>query len=87
MHEGASTLRYLPFIYDIRKKVVWQRLFNPKLGYSVCNFVLVPSVTTNLLVISHVLKGTPGDLKSSITPCLKRSRFLKLLIQLPVNCA
>ena len=26
--------------------------------------------------LSGLVKGTPGGLKSSITPCLKRSRFL-----------
>ncbi len=31
------------------------------------------------------LKGTPGGLKSSITPCLKRSRFLTSVPVVPLN--
>ncbi len=34
---------------------------------------------------TYNLKGTPGGLKSSITPCLKRSRFLTSVPVVPLN--
>ena len=37
------------------------------------------------LLLSKRVKGTPGGLKSSITPCLKRSRFLTSVPVVPLN--